>query len=99
MITLRVIGTFDELDVLLSSMNETGVVPALPFIDDSGTASIAHGTAPGGDGWAIDYEAPRDPDTGLRHCCECYEHNPIDCDCGALWEPSFPITVMIENGV
>lgn len=98
MITLRVINTFDELDETLSAMNESGFMPDLPFIDANGIANIAHGTAPSGDDWVIQYESPRDPDSGSAHCCECYEHNPVDCFAGAMWEPTFPITIMIGEG-
>ena len=89
------LADFDALDEKLSAMNESGIVPTLPFIDANGHPSIAHGTAPSGDDWVVDYEGPRDPDSGALHCCVCYEHSPLDCYCGATWEPTFPIAALI----
>jgi len=86
---------FDALDEFLSSLNEAGIHPDLPFIDAHGIASIAHGMAPSGDDWAIGYESPRDPDSGMPHCCECLEHAPVDCYAGATWEPTFPIVGLV----
>lgn len=85
---------FDALDQMLNDINESGNQPDLPFIDAHGTANIAHGMAPSGDDWAVGYEAPRDPDSGTEHCCQCAEHNPVDCYAGAMWTPTFPITVL-----
>ena len=94
---LIVLADFDALDDKLSEMNEAGIMPTLPFIDAHGTANIAHGTAPCGDDWVVDYEAPRDPDSGSRHCCTCVEHDPLDCDSGAVWKPTFPIVAMVAK--
>ena len=91
-----VLADFDVLEEYLMGMNEEGIHPDLPFIDAHGNASIAHGMAPSGDDWAVGYEAPRDPDSGVPHCCYCLEHRPVDCDAGATWEPTFPVTALVR---
>lgn len=97
MIVLVEVNNAELLDNILSSMNENGYNPDLPFIDANSVSNIAHGTAPSGDDWLIQFEGPRDPDSGSIHCCECYGHNPVDCDAGAMWEPKYPITVMVSG--
>lgn len=85
----------DDLDDRLMQMNESGVTPVIPFVDANGFGSIAYGTAPSGDDWVVDLAAPRDPDSGNAHCCQCLEHHPRDCDSGAAWKPRYPLTGLI----
>lgn len=89
--------TEDDLDDKLQWMNENGMMPDLPFVDAHGTANIAHGMSPSGDDWVIGYEAPRDPDSGVPHCCDCEGHLPAGCEAGAMWTPTFPILVLMSE--
>jgi hypothetical protein len=97
---LSIIHNADELDERLSAMNEAGVDPVIPFVDAKGTGSVAYGTAPSGDDWVVDLAAPRDPDTGTRHCCRC-QHNDLAayCDAGGSWQPTYPLTALVTPEV
>jgi hypothetical protein len=86
----------DELNDILSSMNEAGTDPALPFIDAHGVANIAYGMAPSGDDWAVGFSV-RDPDSGTQHCCTC-AHEGERCWSGDDWSPAFPIVALILGG-
>lgn len=87
----------ENLEGRLMALNEAGIHPVIPFVDADGFPSVAYGTAPGGDGWAVDLAAPRDPDTGARHCCACAEHAASDCDAGTTWTPRYPLTALLPD--
>lgn len=92
MIRTSVLVDPEALDEALAAMNERGEMPALPFIDADGTASVAWGQAPSGDDWQVGFPM-QNADSGTQHCCWC-SHEGSACDAGSDWQPSFPITAM-----
>lgn len=87
----------DDLEGRLFAMNEAGINPVIPFVDAWGTGSVAYGTAPAGDDWEVDLAAPRECDSGTKHCCRCAEHSELECDSGAMWQPRYPLTALVPS--
>lgn len=92
--------TQEQLEEYVEILNEEGVEPSVALIDSAGTQTMAHRTAPGGDGYGFEYAIhDREPETGGVHCCECSVCPRPRCDIvngpdRTSWVPEFPVWVM-----
>lgn len=74
----------EQLDLLLSRMNETGMTPTVIGLDERGLPFLAYGYAPSGDDWAtgVLHDDPRSSEfdyNDTKRCEECgaFDRRPI----------------------
>lgn len=85
-VTVTDVADPEQLDDILSALNEAGDEPVVVGFDRHGQPFLAYGYAPGGDGWDAGFvnDDPHsgefDYSDGTERCQECgaFERRPID---------------------